>query len=281
MTKKHLYYLPVSGQLGNQLAILAHLIAFANEFQYDVIYPNSEHLKQSLDPDKLFKNKLFFSKLLSKSSVSYFLIKIIKLFTLNKNISCLGIQVINKRFVVDEQLANLKLPKFIVITDWMFRYYAGVEDQYIDIKSQLSFNDKQEQSPLNFIERLHNRFYNATLIGMHVRRGDYAEWQNGKFFFDISTYYERMKEISTQLSNCVFVVCSNENFVFANEANFNIVYAKGSPVEDICVLSNCQYIIGPPSTFSGWAAFLGHRLIYFIRSKDEPISLDKFFDYQV
>jgi hypothetical protein len=281
MTKKYLYYLPVSGQLGNQLAILAHLIAFANEYGYNVIYPNSDHLKRSLDERKLFNGKITFSKLLSKPRFSYLLIKLTKLLSFNKNISGFGIQVINKRFVVDEVLSDLKLPKFIVITDWMFRYYAGVEDQYTDIKSQLSFNNKQKESPISFIERINNRFTNATLIGMHVRRGDYAEWQNGKFFFDIATYYDKMKEISTMVPNCVFVVCSNENFQFDNEANLDIVYAKGSPVEDICVLSSCQYIIGPPSTFSGWAAFLGQRLIYFIRSKDEHISMDKFFDYQV
>ncbi|WP_345952717.1 alpha-1,2-fucosyltransferase [Mucilaginibacter sp. PAMB04168] len=280
MTKK-IYYLPNFGQLGNQLAILAHLIAFANKYDYQIIYPYSEQLKKCLDDQKIKNTRLTFSKTLGKKWFSYCVIKFIKYLTFNRNLQFLGALVINKRYVIDEQEAGKSFPYSIFITDWMFRFYAGVEDQQDEIKNVLSFHGQHSSRPHSFIQNIHHELAPAALVGIHVRRGDYATWHGGKFYFDLSFYYAQMVQIAAQISNCVFIICSNEKIAFDNTHDLHLVYAKGSDIEDLCVLSSCDYIIGPPSTFSGWAAFLGRRPIFFMQNNKDTVSMDKFFTYQV
>ncbi|MBS7566818.1 alpha-1,2-fucosyltransferase [Mucilaginibacter sp. Bleaf8] len=278
---KTIYYLPNFGQLGNQMAILAHLMAFASKYNYQIIYPYSPRLKRCLDEEQIGKANVFFSKILSNKLLSSFLIKLIKYVCAHKNFQFLDILMVNTRFVVDEQAAGKVFPSTIIITDWMFRFYAGVEEQQKDIKTWLSFDKQHTNRPQSFIQKINQDFAPAAIVGVHVRHGDYATWHGGKFFYDANTYYAKMQQIAAQMPDCVFVVCSNENIVFENTAGLNIVHAKGSDIEDLCVLAHCDYIIGPPSTFSGWAAFLGSRPIFFLQTKEDTVAVDKFFTYQV
>jgi hypothetical protein len=278
---KTIYYLPHSGQLGNQMAILAHLLAFANKFGYHIVFPHSLQLEKCLRADLMEKGFISFSKILSSKVFSALIIKVIKYITLNKNLNLSKLLIINKRFVIDEQLSTKSYPSNIIITDWMFRFYAEVDNQKDEIISLLSFNDEQSHQPQNFISKIQKELSPGALIGIHVRRGDYATWQGGRFHYDITTYYAKMQQIASLISNCVFVICSNERVHFNNTDNLKLVYANGSATEDLCALSNCDYILGPPSTFSGWAAFLGRRPIYFLKSRDEVVSLDKFLTHQI
>lgn len=37
------------------------------------------------------------------------------------------------------------------------------------------------------------------VIGIHIRRGDYASWQNGRFYFGLDVYYKYMMQIKKSL----------------------------------------------------------------------------------
>ena len=49
-----------------------------------------------------------------------------------------------------------------------------------------------------------------------------------------------------------------------------------SDIEDLYALSICDYILGPPSTFSMWASFYGGVPLRFIKHSNDKIFLREF-----
>ena len=47
-------------------------------------------------------------------------------------------------------------------------------------------------------------------------------------------------------------------------------------IGDLIALSKCDLILGPPSTFSGWAAWYGKVPIHFLENPTISLALDSF-----
>jgi hypothetical protein len=56
--------------------------------------------------------------------------------------------------------------------------------------------------------------------------------------------------------NPKFVIFSNEEVSFRT-TDITIVYSNMDAMSDLAAMAQCQYIVGPPSTFSMWASFYG------------------------
>ena len=111
------------------------------------------------------------------------------------------------------------------------------------------------------------------LVGIHIRRGDY---QGGEYFWTVESYVSIMKSIQELLDNPIFIVCSNENIYDSIPKILNCVFPKGDMFTDLLCLSKCDYIAAPPSTFSGWAAFMNNVPRCQILSPNQEIKLDQF-----
>ncbi|OVE67763.1 hypothetical protein CCS79_12465 [Clostridium diolis] len=101
------------------------------------------------------------------------------------------------------------------------------------------------------------------LVGVHIRRGDYKEWRDGKFYFDNATYKKNMDAFYqvNSSSNITFILFSNEKLNIDDFADprYIVTCSNKTDVEDLMIMSRCDYIIGPPSTYSGWASFYGNK----------------------
>jgi hypothetical protein len=106
------------------------------------------------------------------------------------------------------------------------------------------------------------------LIGVHIRQGDYGWWKNGDYFLSLEQYQVILKvftEVNPQL-NIYYVISSkelkdSEKIIFSG---LNCHFSSGEVMEDVLCLSQCDCILGPPSTFSLWAAFYGKTKVYHI-----------------
>lgn len=117
------------------------------------------------------------------------------------------------------------------------------------------------------------------VIGVHMRRGDYATWKNGKYFYTDEQYKIIMDHFAVQCrKNVTFVLFSNGTIDMNiwKDAKYSIVQAKGSAVQDLCCLSKCDHLIGPPSTFSGIASYLGKKTRMIIEDPEQDVSDEKF-----
>ncbi len=100
--------------------------------------------------------------------------------------------------------------------------------------------------------------FKGITVGIHIRRGDYAQHMGGKYYFDWPVYSSVMQSISKQVvENVRFLICSNESLKLKSNLDWFQI-DDTSPIKDLYALGKCDYIIGPPSSFSQWASFFGH-----------------------
>lgn len=109
------------------------------------------------------------------------------------------------------------------------------------------------------------------VVGLHIRRGDYARWNEGYYFWPAGIYAEIVDRLSALPSRPAVLACSDDPAVL-DELGDRIVRGPGEPLADLWALSLCDVIVGPPSTFSGWAAFQGGVPMKHLEEPDAPLA---------
>lgn len=169
--------------------------------------------------------------------------------------------------------------KIHYIHNWYYRNYLALEKHQDQIRDFFGVKEqyvKQAQDNLKFLRKSGD-----ILVAVHIRRGDYASWRNGQFLYDFSFYKRWIEEVNNELKSInkrgKFIVFSNalipSDFLISNA---EIVISNGSSIEDQYIMSKCDYIIGPPSTFSWWAAFMGKCQYCIVYSQEQKINLSSF-----
>ena len=280
------------GQLANRLAHASAFIANALAHQYKVVHLFFEdyylYFSESLEQQNHFL-KIPFKK---SDWLTRFLQKLISLFT--RGMSKLGItnfsffQIINYRkyeqgvavYNLGDEIFTKKARSKLVLTNgWMFRDRVNqlrYRDQVVKIFTP---NKKYISSVENFYNKYREK--NDVLIGVHIRRGDYRRFNEGIWFYDISDYYDKIKEVAALErftgKKIGFIICSDEKQIeFDSTHSFNIYFEKRHFIEDLYLLAKCDFIIGPPSTFSIWASYYGSVPLYMISDKNTVIENNNF-----
>lgn len=132
------------------------------------------------------------------------------------------------------------------------------------------------RSLLSKMKEKHNR-----IIGVHIRRGDYIEWNDGRFYYTWEQYKNFMECLKNLYSNekIAFFISSNEKISKQNFEGCDCYFFENieSPViTDLYMLSICDQIIGPPSTFSRWASFYGEVPLCFLYEENQQITENEF-----
>jgi hypothetical protein len=117
------------------------------------------------------------------------------------------------------------------------------------------------------------------LAAVHVRRGDYRRWSGGAYYFSDDVYRLYMRAMETRVratygNGVVFVVFSADETSFVDGED--LVVSKNPWYVDHYLMSQCDYIIGPPSTFSMWASYMGGAKYLHITDASGRIDLDRF-----
>jgi hypothetical protein len=89
----------------------------------------------------------------------------------------------------------------------------------------------------------------VNMAGLHVRRGDYAIWEQGKFYYDDQFWLdlcEQKRGESQQV--CVFTNDPGDD-VCQKLAALGAHVSVGSPAQDMVRMMHMDAIHGPPSTF--------------------------------
>ncbi len=107
----------------------------------------------------------------------------------------------------------------------------------------------------------------CVLCGVHIRLGDYRRFKSGSWFYSIEQYVTKMREFC-DLFGCRkpvrFLVCSDENVPQDPFRGLPVAFGSGQFMEDLLALSQCDFIFGPPSTYSAWASFYGDVPLRFL-----------------
>ncbi len=117
------------------------------------------------------------------------------------------------------------------------------------------------------------------ICGVHIRYRDYKYFKGGKYFYQLEEYHSLMLNIKNLFFNysVAFFISSDEKIDLSAFTDCNCFRIPNvNSTKDLYGLSCCNYIIGPPSTFSGWASYYNNIPIYFIENPDEEITLSSF-----
>ncbi len=178
-----------------------------------------------------------------------------------------------------EKTLLLKSSKFILADGWYFRYYDLFLNYRTELRALFNFNSKTTKTVEAFLAV---QAPQRTRIGIHLRRGDYKRWHDGKYYFSDEDYAaivcnfirnEKLQEVD------LYIVTNDKYFdksAFEKHSGQEVKLLNGNPGEDLCLLSNCNYIIGPPSTFSLMAAFYNDQDLYWIFDKNKQVGIQDF-----
>ena len=119
------------------------------------------------------------------------------------------------------------------------------------------------------------------VIGVHIRRGDYATWNDGKFYYSLEEYHTFMLRLQEYYKDkkIAFFISSNEDFpldIFNDCQCYRFNQEPSGAILDLYTLSICDRIIGPFSSYSRWASFIGEVPLCFLESKEQDFSEESF-----
>lgn len=167
----------------------------------------------------------------------------------------------------------------VYVGGWRFRIPDLVEKYQAEITKKYSLKPTFIENN-TFIKKINDlKSDNFILVGIHIRRGDYKKWKGGKYYYEDVVYKEKMSQISEKLTKqgkdkLAFILFSNESLNF--EESENMLISNESWYIDHHIMSNCDYLIGPPSTFTLWASYIGKTKLAYIYSREE--NLDTLID---
>ncbi|MCC3158530.1 hypothetical protein LJ737_14870 [Hymenobacter sp. 15J16-1T3B] len=121
------------------------------------------------------------------------------------------------------------------------------------------------------------------LVGVHIRRSDYATYLDGRYYYDDATYAHFMQAVAAQFPPdrrvAFLVACSEAAPPVEAFPGVQVHFAPGHFVEDMYALAGCDYLMGPPSSYSMWASFYGEVPLLHLETPGQAVPLAAFQVY--
>lgn len=203
--------------------------------------------------------------------------------------------------------------KLVMATGWYARWYDLFLKYKEEIINLFSFKEEIERRVTDIMgerkglpsaeEKPETLFYKTSAysgslrLGVHIRRGDYANFYGGRFFYSDEQYVRIIQRFCSLFpkEQIQVYICGNDPKIqkgyyhsqlektdkTSRQQPVTVVFPEGNPGEDLCLLSHCDYLIGAPSTFSLVASLYHDLPLYWIEDADKEFSTDDFrhFDY--
>jgi hypothetical protein len=260
------------GRLGNRLFLYSHLIAFSEYAGIPILNPAfSEFCRdfpffsdQRVCPyglDASWKKGFLDSAITTRLAASLGAIPTVRFWD-DHNI------VFDGEDASDPRIGIMKESSRVLFEGWRFRSQSYILNLVPRIRAVFAPRDEIQGDVARRCSEARQR--GDILVGVHVRWEDYRGTEQ---FFPLPVFLERMKEISAILGpgGISFVICSPETIRREDFPSNCIFDTKSGAVADMYTLAACDYILGPPSTFSGWASFYGGKPVFTMR-RDVPFT---------
>ena len=257
------------GRLCNRLVLAASFIAFAEEFGECFV-----HLAFA-DYCRFFETTRFSPILVFRPSQRSGLPKrgcsVVKIFSSH--------DAANRCFLLDDpesgfiHLARTK--RVVLALGWSFRAHALTQKHHAVIRRFFTPCRHYRTHAEAVVAQARQGVDH--LIGVHIRQTDYRNFAGGKYLFSHETYRRVMEESARQLPGRTgFLVCSDAPIPPDRFKGLSVTVGTGHPIEDNEALSACDFIAGPPSTYSHWASYYGNVPLFFIEQAEASPRLSDF-----
>jgi len=274
------------GQLANRLFVFSSFIANAMKYGYTVTNPAFDDFARYFPA---FTNDLFCRYPFKQTRIkSVWLRKL--LYTLSNYTARLlyrfpfRLPWIDNIFLDWHESLDLNDPVFLQMAKKKILFVQGWQFQDKQNFAKFSQDIKKIFTPARkYLINIENLIKKAKgsgdlIVGVHIRHGDYKTFEGGKYFYSTEIYAEIMKQVKDLFKNksIVFLICSDEKQDSEMFTGFKTLFGTGHFIEDLYTLASCDYIMGPPSTFTMWASFYGGVPLYKINDINKPVQLNDF-----
>jgi len=259
------------GNHSNRLFQSIHFEAFCKEHNVDFTNPTFSDMRKYYFPNS--STNWRFNFILQKFPVIF---KIMKKLNLVKVVSFDSENQNN----ITELLALLSSqPRRLFVSGWAFRVHELTKKYQNYFISKYSLREEYFKNNilLDKINKLKES--DKIVVGVHIRRGDYKYYMESKYYFDDNVYIKYMEKIKKEIDvkynkKYGFIIFSNENLsISENEYTF---ISNNEWYVDHMLMSKCDFLLGPPSTFTMWASYIGKVKYFHIENDNGNIDLDSF-----
>ena len=270
------------GQLGNQLWAYSNLIAVAKEYNMSVIIILQQNYYKLLDADALQVAKRNGVYVLDAGSYKGRIIRKFGAIFLKNKIKFFAkifpVTIVAEGSVAIQKKIEQSRKRLYIVNAWEQRIHTSSFLKENDfIRSVILPEAESRKKAAERIELLRQKF--DVIVAVHIRRGDYKTFLDGKYYFEDDVYLHKMEQINHLLApaKVVFAIFSNEKIDINNFSKINASFSNdNTPIGDMWGISLCDFIIGPLSTFSMWASFLKKVPLHFIQKNTEIKTMDIF-----
>lgn len=175
-----------------------------------------------------------------------------------------------------EFLDSLGPRQVVLVRGWLFRDEAMFRKHAAQIRSVFRPSEEHCANVAALIERA--RADADVLVGVHIRHG-IINFANARHYWNPpEKYVDWMGKIEALFPGrrVGFLICSDVQQDPAVFASFRTTFGTGHLVEDLYSFAGCDYLFGPPSTYTMWASFYGEVPLRLVTSTDWEPRLDDF-----
>jgi hypothetical protein len=166
--------------------------------------------------------------------------------------------------------------RWLVLQGYHFRHHGWFDEHAPFVRAFLAPAQPWRSEGEAAVAAL--RHESQVVVGVHIRHGDYRQHLGGRFFWEVSTYVGFMRRVRELLAprRVGFLVCSNAVHARDDFAGFAWAPGPGHLVSDLQALASCDLVLGPPSSFSSWAAWYGGARLLRVEDPQAAFALDDF-----
>ena len=153
--------------------------------------------------------------------------------------------------------------------------YSIFRKVFPEIKEYFEVSSRYHSKIIEPMERLKDC---DLIVGVAIRHGDYKNWQNGKYFLTTKIYQQWMEKVESFFTpkKVGFFIASDEEQDTSIFKKHNFFFRAGYPLANLYSLSKCDVLLSVPSSFAGWAHFIGETPLFNLEKNVKEIAKEEF-----
>ena len=176
----------------------------------------------------------------------------------------------------EEILGRIAPATVVYICGWRFRAPQALQKHAAAIRNYFRPEAGIADLAAKAVQSLRQKA--DVIVGVHIRHGDYRTFKKGQYFFPTEVYADWLTGLNRQLAprKAAFLICSDEPRSPEEFPGLNVGMGAENAVADLYALAQCDYLLGPPSTFTQWASFYGNRPMLHVEKRETVVNIDRF-----
>lgn len=259
-----------AGRLGNRLIVFAHFIGWGIEHGVTIANPAFDEYAQYFagtadDPWCRYPARLTASRNFAQSRHTNFRIvsrahRIGSRFKISTAwLDCIDIGLWERYDLGEEEhIRALRSRKLTLVRGWQFRDNASIQKHVRAIRTFFTPRPAHVKRIDELLAQV--RATCDVVVGMHIRRGDYRSILGGRYDYGPKVYLDIMSKVRRLLKDreVGFLICSDEPVdSTVQSSSFNVHLGPNHLLEDMYSFARCDYLMGPPSTYTMWPSYYG------------------------